>query len=172
MPNIEIKAHYSELDKARGIAKQIGAKHLGLDHQIDTYFSTQEGRLKLRESSLSGAMLIPYLRADSRGPKKSSYTLLNTTEPNLAKTLLTQILGVDTVVEKHRDIYLYENVRIHLDDVKGLGKFLEFEAVYKDESPESESLEQKKVNELIQVFGISTGDLVNHSYRESGQEQQ
>lgn len=166
MPNIEIKAHYGELEKARGIARRIGAKHLGLDHQVDTYFFTKQGRLKLRESSMSGAMLIPYLRCDSTGPKKSSYTLLDAKEPALAKTLLSQTLGVETVVEKHRDIYLYENVRIHLDEVRGLGRFLEFEAVYRDETPESEGREHGKIKELIKVFEISDGDLIEGSYRE------
>lgn len=166
MTNIEIKAHYQDLEKARSIAKRIGAHHLGLDHQVDTYFFTKQGRLKLRESSLSGAILIPYLRSDVSGPKKSSYTLLAAPEPSLAKELLSQTLGAETVVEKHRDIYLAQNVRIHIDDVKGLGHYLEFEAVYQDQSPESEASERRKVQELIQVFEIAEEDLIRGSYRE------
>ncbi len=32
-------------------------------------------------------------------------------------------------VRKRRELLMYHNVRIHLDDVQGLGTFLEFEAV-------------------------------------------
>lgn len=164
MPNIEIKAHYKNLEKARTIARRLEAKHVGLDHQVDTYFHTPKGRLKLRESSLSGAMLIPYLRSDLSGPKKSHYALLNTQDPILVKQLLTEMLGVETVVEKHRDIYLADNVRIHIDNVMGLGTFIEFEAVYQDIAQEPK--EHEKVRRLIQEFEIADSDLIQGSYRE------
>ena len=50
-------------------------------------------------------------------------------EPALLKAALTAALGVRRVVDKRREIFLADNVRIHLDDVAGLGTFLEFEAV-------------------------------------------
>jgi adenylate cyclase class 2 len=170
MPNIEIKAHYPNIEKAKTIAERVATKYLGLDHQIDTYFCTAKGRLKLRESSLSGAMLIPYIRSDISGPKKSEYALLQTQDPCLAKRLLTDILGVETVVEKHRDIYLSNNVRIHIDNVKGLGAFIEFEAVYSDNA--EESAEYEKVRRLISEFQIPEADLIQGSYRERATQHQ
>ncbi len=168
MPNIEIKAHYPDLEKAKSIAKRVATKHLGLDHQIDTYFHTSKGRLKLRESSLSAdksrGYLIPYLRSDVAWPKKSEYARLESDEPALAKRLLSEILGVETVVEKHRDIYLADNVRIHLDHVLGMGTFIEFEAVYSD--PAHEPAEHEKVKRLIREFEIPEKDLIQGSYRE------
>ena len=164
MPNIEIKASYSDLNKAKQIAERVSTKHLGLDHQVDTYFKTSKGRLKLRESSLSGAMLIPYLRSDHSGPKKSDYALLPTDDPILAKHLLAELLGVETVVIKDRDIYLADNVRIHLDHVEGLGSFIEFEAVYRNEA--DEPLEHEKENRLIREFEIASHQLIKNSYRE------
>ena len=38
---------------------------------------------------------------------------------------LAEALGVRSVVRKRREIYLYHNVRIHLDEVCDLGRFLE-----------------------------------------------
>ena len=38
-------------------------------------------------------------------------------------------LKVEAVVEKKRLLYMYDNTRIHLDEVKGLGKFLELETL-------------------------------------------
>lgn len=165
MPNIEIKAHYADLNKAKQIAERVATKHLGLDHQVDTYFKTAQGRLKLRESSLNGAMLIPYLRSNTSGPKRSNYCLLRTDVPSLATGLLSKILGVETIVEKQRDIYLADNVRIHLDNVKGLGTFIEFEAVY--QNPAEEPAQHEKIKWLIHEFRIPTRDLIEGSYRDN-----
>lgn len=167
MPNIEIKARYKDLEKGRRIARRLGARHLGRDHQVDTYFKTAAGRLKLRESSLSGGQLIPYLRSDRTGPKKSDYVLLPAGDPARTKRLLGALLGVDTVVEKRRDIYLVGNVRVHLDEVVGLGTFFELEAVYSDESRAAAHDERRKVLELLRVFEVAPGDLLQGSYREA-----
>jgi adenylate cyclase, class 2 len=167
MQNYELKARYPDLEKGRQTAEELGARYAGLDHQTDTYFQTREGRLKLRESSLSGSQLIPYLRAELKGPKKSLYSVLPVTDPQTVKNLFAGILGVDTVVEKKRHIYLYENVRIHLDEVAKVGRFLEFEAVYQDLPGELEK-QQEKIATLIQLFKIKKEDLLQGSYREMG----
>lgn len=167
MPNIEIKAHYKDLGKGQEIAKELGGTYVGLDHQIDTYFCAPKGRLKLRESSLSGAMLIPYMRSDVSGPKKSDYALLRTDDAVTTKRLLSEMLGVETVVEKHRHIYLIDNVRVHLDDVKGLGQFFELEAVYSSTDAEVEKAEHLKVERLKEAFGVLENDLIRGSYREA-----
>jgi len=167
MPNIEIKAHYLDLERGRTIAEKLSGRYLGCDHQIDTYFCAPKGRLKLRESSLSGAMLIPYMRANTSGPKKSDYALLTTEDPVTAKRLLTEMFGVEAIVEKRRHIYLIDNVRVHLDDVEGLGKFFELEAVYVGTDALVEQAEHKKVETLIAAFGVAEKDLIQGSYREA-----
>jgi predicted adenylyl cyclase CyaB len=164
LPNIEIKAAYSDLRRARAIAERIGARFVGRDHQVDTYFAVPRGRLKLRESSLSGAMLIPYLRADVRGPKKSEYSLLPVNDAARVKGLFDALLGVEAVVVKDRDIYLVDNVRVHLDEVKGQGSFFELEAVYADGADVER--EEEKVRALLIEFEVKDRDLVEGSYRE------
>ncbi|PIR21057.1 MAG: adenylate cyclase [Deltaproteobacteria bacterium CG11_big_fil_rev_8_21_14_0_20_47_16] len=164
MPNIEIKAHLANPEKAHAAAKAAHGEYVGQDHQIDTYFCTPHGRLKLRESSLSGAQLIPYMRTDQSGPKKSTYALIPIAEPSTCKQLLTDILGVEAIVDKMRDIYLIGNVRVHIDTVVGLGSFLEFEAVYKN--PADEAAEHAKVVALMEKFGVEQSHLLTGSYRE------
>ena len=164
MKNIEIKAKYSDLEKGRKIAENLNAKYVGLDHQIDTYFKTPSGRFKLRESSISGAYLVPYLRGDIPSAKLSSYVVIPVTDVSVTKNIFSLILGIDTVVEKKRHIYLKNNVRIHLDDVVNLGTFFELEAVC-DENSIIEK-ESQKVNELLEVFEVKKEDLLTGSYRE------
>jgi predicted adenylyl cyclase CyaB len=66
------------------------------------------------------------------------------------------------VIEKQREIFLYENVRIHLDTVESLGTFLEFEAVI---GPDDDVMSGKaKVDFLCKKFGIADDDLLPNSY--------
>ncbi len=71
--------------------------------------------------------------------------------------------GIHTIIEKNREIYLYENVRIHLDEVKKLGNFLEFEAVM-DEKYRNKEVETGKVEYLMEKFGIKNEHLIGESY--------
>ena len=164
MPNIEIKATCSDLKTARLVANQLKTDYLGIDEQIDTYFITQNGRFKLRESSLSGSYLIPYVRENSAGPKKSDYLKINVDNSEKTKELFINLLGLKNVVKKTREIFLINNVRVHLDQVDNLGSFIEFEAVY--ENPQDEEMETEKVEELIKKFNIKSSDLMTNSYLE------
>jgi len=162
--NIEIKARCADPAEARRRAHSIATEHVGTDHQIDTYFETRQGRLKLRESSLSGAQLLPYLRPDQAGARRSDYRVMPVPDGPGTRELLAQILGVKCVVEKQREILLYQNVRIHLDTVKGLGTFVELEAVF-DGSPGAEAEQHRLVDKLMLELGIHEPDLVPVSYQ-------
>jgi len=163
MENIEIKASVKNLDKIRELVKTLDHRFVGLDHQIDTYFKTTNGRFKLRESSLSGPYIIFYLRENLSGPKSSVYHKLPVEDPDGLKTLLNKMQGIHIIIEKNREIYLYENVRIHLDEVKNLGNFLEFEAVM-DNKYNDKNVETKKVKFLMDKLGLNDEDLINGSY--------
>ncbi|MFH1263618.1 MAG: class IV adenylate cyclase [Pseudomonadota bacterium] len=164
MPNVEIKCTYPDLKRGKTCAERLGARFDSVQHQIDTYFATRSGRLKIREIEGKGAQLIPYLRPDTTGPKVSDYQMIPIPEVRAVKALLDEILGIEVVVEKQRSIYLLQNVRIHLDEVKNLGSFLEFEAVY--DRPEEEESERTKVNRLLSEFGVKPDSLLAGSYRE------
>jgi adenylate cyclase class 2 len=161
--NIEIKARCADLAAAREGARRLGAAHVGLDRQVDTYFRTRVGRLKLRESCLSGGQLIPYLRPDREGPKRSDYQVVPLSDAVGVKRIMSEILGVHRVVTKEREIFLYENVRIHLDRVDGLGDFLELEAIV-DGTASAEAEARRKVARLMEELGVREDDLVALSY--------
>ena len=162
--NIELKARIASLDIARQVASSLADTRLPDQHQIDTYFHCRDGRLKLREIIGVRTELIAYRRPNESGPKASSYFVLQVETPEQFKEALATTLGIRSRVEKHREIYLYQNVRIHLDRVVGLGEFLEFEAVLGDEHPVA--ISQKLVHELRQRFKITDDDLLESSYGE------
>ncbi len=163
MENIEIKARIEDPDQIRELVKELDHTFIGIDHQIDTYFKTTNGRFKLRESSLSGPYLIFYLRDNISGPKSSVYQKLPVADAKGLKDLLKEMQGIHTIIEKNREIYLYKNIRIHLDEVKKLGNFLELEAVM-DEKYSNKKVETGKVECLMEKFGIKNEDLIGESY--------
>ncbi len=162
MENIEIKARYPDLDRGRRLAKAAGASYEGVLRQVDTYFIVANGRLKLREINGERSELIYYERAAGVGPKPSHYDICPVPDAGKLKSLLDAALGTWAVVEKKRDLYLFEEVRIHLDDVRLLGTFLEFEGVLEDESKRAGV--QEKVARLISHFQIQSADLLEGSY--------
>lgn len=162
MPNIEIKAKCSNLEKAKSVAEDKKTDYLGILHQIDTYYETKKGRLKIREINGEKCQLIPYCKDYSKGPMKSDYELMAVDNPKNLKGILNNLLGEIAVVDKKREVFLIDNVRIHLDKVENLGSFIEFEAVYEDEALKDQ--EFKKVNELMTLFNITENDLLDKSY--------
>jgi predicted adenylyl cyclase CyaB len=160
--NMELKVRLADLAAARRVAESLATSRLGLLRQIDTYFTCATGRLKLREIDGHAAELIWYARPDEAAPKGSDYLIVPVADPGALKAALAGALGVRAVVDKRREVYLVDNVRIHLDDVAGLGSFLEFEAVLDPGVSDSQGREQ--LARLSAAFGLKAGDLLAGSY--------
>ena len=97
--NVEIKAVSSELDRIRKILYELNAQFRGTDHQKDTYFNVQSGRLKLREGTIEHG-LIYYQRPDDPAPKRSDVIIYRTESYTDLKQILSTTLGIKIVVEK------------------------------------------------------------------------
>jgi len=160
--NIEIKAKCDNREKIRSILKSRNADFKGTDHQIDTYFKVNDGRLKLREGNIEN-FLIFYKREDREGPKKSDVILFKTDPSSSLKEILLKFLGVLVVVDKQREIYFIENVKFHVDTVKNLGTFIEVEAIDSNGSYEKEKL-LEQCQSYLKLFDIPKDDLVSVSY--------
>ena len=158
--NIEIKAYCSDLQRAAEILYENNAHFKGKDHQVDTYFKVDSGRLKLREGNIENNLIF-YKRADMAGPKKSDVILHPTGDNNSIKDILEEVLGIKVVVDKQRDIYFIGNVKFHLDEVKKLGTFIEIEAIG-EEGEEDELNQQCKY--FMDLLHIKDEDLIVVSY--------
>ncbi len=124
--NLELKINLKSHKQVESILKQSGAEFKGILKQKDIYYKTKTGLLKLRVEG-STFTLIKYMR-DEKGKRWSNYELLGLKGKNPEK-YLADILSIEAVVEKKRKLYLYDNTRVHLDEVKNLGKFLELETL-------------------------------------------
>lgn len=162
MRNIELKARLQAHESAPAVCESLQAVPQGDIHQIDTYFKVPEGRFKLREAQPGRTELVFYHRPDTAGPKGCDYSLQEA--DGAIKAILTEALGVLAVVDKIRTLYLWHNVRIHLDKVAGLGHFIEFEAVMAPDQDDAEGY--ARLDELICAFGLKHADMERESYLE------
>jgi homotetrameric cytidine deaminase len=127
--NVELKAHDPDPDATLRAALALdGVEDRGVLHQRDTYFRAPQGRLKLRRQD-GAAQLIAYTRADAPGARESAYRLVDVPDPDALAAALQSTYGVSVDVVKERRLLLWDGVRIHLDAVDGLGRFVELEAV-------------------------------------------
>jgi homotetrameric cytidine deaminase len=130
--NVELKARDTDPAATLERALALGATDEGVLTQRDTYFERARGRLKLREQDggrEAGARLIAYTRRDDEAARTSAYRLAEVADPAALREALDAALGTLVVVEKRRRLLLFENVRIHLDEVRDLGSFVELEGV-------------------------------------------
>jgi predicted adenylyl cyclase CyaB len=160
--NIEIKARCHDPDRVRSVLKTHDARYAGRDHQIDTYYEAPQGRLKLRQGNIENA-LIAYDRVDQSGPKTSDVLLYKTADSDGLKAILDKTLKTRIVVDKQRDIYFLDNVKFHVDEVEGLGNFVEIEVIDETGSASKEEL-RRQCERYITLLGITEDDLLTHSY--------
>lgn len=159
---VEIKARCSDASRIREILKSRRADFRGIDHQVDTYFRTPRGRLKLREGQIENALIF-YQRINQKNSKRCDAFLYQCPEPGLMKKILSVALGVLAVVDKTREIYFIENVKFHIDQVKGLGRFVEIEA--QGRTPGCRITELRRQCDYYRgLLGIAPKDLLADSY--------
>lgn len=130
--------------------------------QEDIFFNTPQGRLKLRIFSNDRGQLIYYIRPDQEGPKRSDYHIFHAADPASLRRVLELAYGIRGVVRKTRYLYLIGQTRVHLDDVEGLGQFVELEVVMQEGQSDTEG--QAIAEGLMANLGIEKNDLLEGAY--------
>ena len=160
--NVELKARIRSIAEARRIALSLGAEDVGILRQRDTFLMQGARRIKLREEAGKCPEVIYYSRpnAGTRSGRWSAYMRLPVSS---ARAILDgpQWKRRDRiVVTKVRSLYIFRNSRIHLDRVKGLGTFLEFEVLLR----RGERQAQQLLRKLAESFEIREQDIVPGAY--------
>ena len=159
--NIEIKARARNYLEIKSRAEKMSDTPVEVIPQEDTFFNTPQGRLKLRVLA-DHAQLIYYTRPDQDGPKRSDYHITRSTDPQNLKRVLELAYGIRGVLRKTRYLYLLGQTRLHLDDVEGLGYFIELEVVLEDGQTDAEG--EKIAEDLMAALGVERGDLIDGAY--------
>ena len=161
--NAEIKARCADAGRIRTWLQQQGADFKGTDEQVDVYFIVPAGGLKVRRGTFDRP-LIYYQRADTAATKESQVQLLPLSSDSKAlHDLLEAALGIRCVVSKRREIYFIGNVKFHLDEVEGLGSFVEIEAIDRSGTGDYARI-HAQCEQYRQALQIAPADLLTHSY--------
>ena len=160
--NIEIKARISDLAALRARAASVATAAPIIIDQVDAFFDAPLARLKVRAFSDGSGELIAYRRADRHGPKESVYSRTACGDAAGLAAALAAALPLRGRVVKRRELFMAGRTRIHLDDVEGLGTFLELEVVLRDGEAAADG--EREACELMRALGVDARDLVPDAY--------
>lgn len=160
--NVEVKARVTDFEALHRRAESMSDTPVELLDQRDTFFVVPRGRLKLRVLAPDACELIYYERPDEAGAKLSEYSIVRSSDPEAFLTVLSAALEIRGVVVKRRFLYRIGRTRVHLDDVEGLGTFIELEVVL----DEGQSTEEGRIiaERLIEDLKIGEADRVSGAY--------
>lgn len=160
--NVEIKARAKDLEALALRAESLAGSPPETLRQQDTFFPVERGRLKLRRFDAEFGELIFYDRPDAEGPKTSAYDVAPVADPDRLAAVLAAAFGSAGVVRKTRRVYIVGQTRVHLDEVEGLGSFLELEVMlHAGQSPADGA---RIAQELMSALGVREEDLVAGAY--------
>ena len=160
--NIEIKARVRDFADIQSRAGKLSHTPVEVISQEDIFFNVPHGRLKLRFLASDRGQLIFYTRPDQEGPKRSDYHIAETSDPENLKNVLKLAYGIRGVVKKTRYLYLVGQTRVHLDDVEGLGQFMELEVVMREGQGDAEG--QTIAEDLMTSLGVERSALLEGAY--------
>jgi adenylate cyclase len=160
--NIEIKARVESIAAIEPLAAALATQGPQDLRQDDSFFRCAQGRLKLRTFADGSGELIAYQRADEAGPKTSTYVRTPAADSAGLRDALAAACGLAGRVRKHRRLYLAGRTRIHLDEVEGLGAFLELEVVLADDEPVEAGMAEALA--LMARLGVDSTALVEGAY--------
>lgn len=159
--NLELKIKVTSYDGIKKTLKKIKAEYVGVLNQKDIYYRCKSGLLKLRIEN-GNCTLIKYNRAEkSKDDRYSEYYLVKISEGNPEK-VFADIFEIETVVEKKRFLYLYNNTRIHLDVIKKLGNYLELETLVLKGKRDA----KKRFDEMVDILNLDISKQIRKSNRD------
>ncbi len=160
--NVEIKARLKNRDAVLAVLAGLSDRPPETIKQHDYFFQCDDARLKLRVFESGHGELIRYEREDRASARCSQYQIVRTPDPFILLDILTQTLGRSGEVKKTRVLYMIGQTRVHMDQVEGLGDFLELEVVLR---PEQSEVEGQRIAEHLQhELGIGKDQFVAEAY--------
>ena len=161
--NYEIKVPVKNYDALVIMAGKLRKSFRKHEHytetQKDIYYKVPKGRLKLRVINNTSGSLIRYERKEAKSKRVSNYIISKTKDFKELDAILKKLHGEKVTVDKEREIFIYDNVRVHLDSVKKLGSFLELEVIFDDFSKA-----KKQLDIFMKYFGLNEKEFIKGSY--------
>ena len=157
--NLELKVPCNSFEKIIKLLVEINADYIGELIQKDIYYQIKNWLLKLRIEN-GEQSLIKYTRDEAGIDRWSDFKVIKLSDED-AEVFLKDIFKIETVVEKKRQVYIYDNTRVHLDQVKDLGEFLELETLVVNGLEDA----KKRFNDIINKLELDLNSQIKNSYK-------
>ena len=158
--NLELKIRVISHQALKKILEQIGAENKGILNQKDVYYSALNGLLKLRIEN-GNESLIFYNRNENDKSRWSDFEVLKFTNGKGEK-FFSNLFDVEVIVKKERELFYYDDTRIHLDTVNNLGKYLELETLVINGKVDA----KKRFANIIRLLKLDESKQIRKSYRD------
>ena len=158
--NLELKIRVTSHQSFKKILEQIGAENKGMLKQKDVYYSIPNGLLKLRIEN-GNESLIFYNRNENNKNRWSDFEVLQFANAKGEK-FFNNLFDVEVIVKKKRELFYYDDTRIHLDSVKYLGNFLELETLVINGKVDA----KKRFEKIIGLLKLNESKQIRKSYRD------
>jgi len=156
---VALRAKCEDVTAVRKKLLGIGAKPLDAFCQVDTYFNVPSGEMCLRVINGGRGFLV--YRPDKRAGDASEVFLAKIENPSELAALLKAALGIKCVIHRVREVYSWEDMRVYIDRISGLGSFVELQAKV------GRGVERERVPSLLEAMrklGISETKFVDEPY--------
>jgi len=158
--NLELKIGVTSHQSIKKILLQIGAENKGILNQKDVYYSFSKGLLKLRIEN-GYESLIFYNRNENDKNRWSDFEFLKFVNGKGEK-FFNKLFDVEVIVKKKRELFYYDDTRIHIDTVKFLGKFLELETLVINGKADA----KKRFEKIKSLLKLNESKQIRKSYRD------
>jgi adenylate cyclase, class 2 len=165
MIEVEVKAR--SRPETREVILSMGGELQAVEHHLDIYFnsplrdfreSDEALRIRVREGGARITYKGPKLDCSTQSRKELTSGI---SDPEVLEEILTSLGFVRAgAVRKVRTKYLLNGLILAMDDVEGLGSFIEIEA----SGSEDWSVERIKVEEMLNALGL--GESLRKTYLE------
>ena len=176
MIEVEIKLPIADLDTIKRKLLKMGFKETAVIEERDTYFDNRQGDIRANGEALRVRETKDYLTGESRaqinfkGKKLDTCTMTReeletgVEDGEICRNIL-QVIGyapADPEVFKDRTMMQKESITAFLDNVRGLGGFLELEILA--DSEEEKDVALKRIENILNSLEYQISDTVRMSY--------
>ena len=158
--NLELKIRVISHQALKKILEQIGAENKGILNQKDVYYSVPNGLLKLRIENRNESLIF-YNRNENDKNRWSDFEVLEFANGN-AEKFFNNLFDVEIIVKKKRELFYYDDTRIHIDTVKFLGKFLELETLVINGKADA----KKRFEKIKSLLKLNESKQIRKSYKD------
>jgi len=158
--NLELKIRVISHQSIKKILEQIGAEYKGMLKQKDVYYSVPNGLLKLRIENGSESLIL-HNRNENNKNRWSDFEFIKFANDNGEK-FFSKLFDVEVIVKKKRELFYYDDTRIHLDKVNNLGNFLELETLVINGKTDA----IKRFVKIIHILKLDESKQIRKSYRD------